>query len=88
VTERQVLAVFLVESSVISLIGGALGLALALAGTVFVRAQLPDFPAQPPPWAIGAALGTSLGVGILFGMIPARRAMHLDPIDALTGHRG
>jgi ABC-type antimicrobial peptide transport system permease subunit len=27
-------------------------------------------------------------VGILFGMIPARRAMHLDPIDALMGHRG
>jgi putative ABC transport system permease protein len=88
VTERQVLAVFLVESSVISLIGGALGLLLALAGTVFVRAQLPDFPAQPPPWAVAAAIFTSLGVGILFGMIPARRAMHLDPIDALMGHRG
>ena len=45
----------------------------------------PDFPAAPPLWAIAAAMGLSLGVGALFGVLPARRAARLDPVAALAG---
>ena len=46
----------------------------------------PAFPASPPTWAVGAALGISIGVGVIFGFLPARRASKLDPVVALS-HR-
>jgi putative ABC transport system permease protein len=36
-----------------------------------------------PPWAVFLALGFSIGVGVIFGMLPAIKASRLDPIDAL-----
>jgi putative ABC transport system permease protein len=87
VTQRQVLAVFLVEAAAISVVGGALGLALSLLGGGVLRARFPEFPIQPPLWAVLAAVFISVTVGLIFGLLPARRAMRLDPIDALTGHR-
>jgi putative ABC transport system permease protein len=87
VTERQVLAVFLVEAAVISVVGGALGLGIAATGAGALRLRFPDIPIEPPAWALIASVLVSVGVGILFGMMPARRAMRLDPIDALTRYR-
>ena len=43
----------------------------------------PVFEASPPTWAIAAAMAVSLGVGIVFGMLPAWRATRLDPVLAL-----
>jgi len=80
----QVLAAFLVEATLLSTFGGAVGLAL---GVVLVRGLVqvfPEFPAAPPPWAMAAALGLALGVGIAFGVWPARRATALDPVAALA----
>ena len=38
----------------------------------------------PPAWAVAAALGVALGTGLLFGVLPARRAARLDPVQALA----
>ena len=45
----------------------------------------PAFPAATPVWAAAAAVATSVVVGVLFGVLPARRAMRLDPVAALAG---
>jgi len=85
VRRRQVLAVFLTESALLSAAGGLFGLA---AGWVAVRILVrifPALPASPPAWAVVAALALSLGVGVLFGWLPSRRAARLDPVAALAG---
>ena len=85
VRRRQVLAVFLTESALLSATGGLLGLAVGW-GAVRVLVKLfPALPASPPVWAVAAALALSLGVGLFFGLLPARRAARLDPVAALAG---
>jgi putative ABC transport system permease protein len=84
-TTRQVLAVFIAEATVLSSLGGAVGLA---AGWLSIRAFVqvyPTFPAATPTWAVVSSLAVSLGVGIIFGVVPARRAAKLDPVQALVG---
>jgi putative ABC transport system permease protein len=83
-TSGQVLRIFLTEAAALSAIGGVAGLAIAASLIVAVRGMYPAFPMQPPPWAMPAALLVSLSVGVLFGVLPARRAARLDPIGALT----
>jgi putative ABC transport system permease protein len=85
VGRRQVLTVFLTEAALLSAAGGLLGLG---AGWLAVRLMVqlyPALPASPPLWAVFASLGLALGVGILFGLLPARRAARLDPVLALAG---
>lgn len=80
----QILRLFLVEAAVLSLIGAAIGLILAFFGVwVLVRA-FPGFPIKIPIWALGAATGVSLFTGLVFGVLPARRAAKLDPVQALS----
>ncbi len=83
--DRQVMAVFLAEAVAIALSGGLLGLALGWGAIRVLVAFYPSFPATPPPWALAAALGLSVLVGALFGVLPARRAARLDPVVALAG---
>jgi len=81
-TGRQVLMQFLVEAIVLSLIGGVIGviLGLSLAGLA-VRAM--DIPFILDIQIVVIAFMFSALVGIIFGYFPARRAAHLNPIDAL-----
>jgi putative ABC transport system permease protein len=81
----QILAAFLAEAVLISSAGGLLGLALGQAAVAILVAVYPALPASPPVWAVAAALGLSVAVGAVFGVLPARRATRLDPVVALAG---
>jgi len=77
---------FLAEAAMISLAGALTGYGLGLLGAFILRQMYPVFPAYPPDWAVIAALATALGTGLLFGIMPARRAAQLDPVQALMKH--
>lgn len=79
---RHVMAQFLLEAVVTSFTGGAIGLGLAVAGARVVAIFSP-VPAVVTFWAVGLALLVSIGVGVFFGVWPARRAALLDPVEAL-----
>ena len=83
VTQAQVVTVFLVEAAILATAGGCLGLFSGLGAGRLLQQFYPDFPFQPPAWAIPAALGVSCLVGLLFGILPARNAARLDPVAAL-----
>jgi len=83
-TQRQVLLIFLMESLLISLAGGIVGLGVGFALIDLLTLTYPAVPAAVPYWAVVAVVGVSLGAGVLFGVLPARRAMRLDPIVALS----
>ena len=61
-----------------------LGYLLGQGGAFLIRQLYPAFPAYPPDWAVIAGLGTALVTGILFGVLPARRAARLDPVQSLA----
>jgi putative ABC transport system permease protein len=73
---------FLVESSVLAGVGGALGLALAWGLASLVQATT-SLPMLIPISAVVLALGASTAVGLFFGIYPARKAARLNPIEAL-----
>jgi putative ABC transport system permease protein len=73
---------FLLEAVLLTVIGGFLGIALGI-GTALVVAALTPVPATVTTWSVLLAFGVSVGVGILFGVVPAQRAGRLDPVIAL-----
>lgn len=81
---RQITGLFLAEATLLSLVGAILGIVIGLLGMRFIGTLYPALPIGTPPWAIGAALGVALVTGLVFGVIPARRAARLDPIIALA----
>ena len=78
------LAAFLAEAVLLSAAGGVAGLALAAVAIRVFVADLPELPGLAAGWAVAAALGLSLAVGVGFGVWPARRATRLDPVAALA----
>jgi putative ABC transport system permease protein len=83
-TSAAVRQLFMVEAVLLSLSGAVVGLGLGYLGAAFLRYLYPAFPAYPPLWAVLAGLGTALASGLIFGVMPARRAAQLDPIQALS----
>ena len=83
--EAQILRIFLAEASMLALLGAIAGLTLGFTGVWGLALALPDFPITVPYWAPIAATGTSLLTGIIFCLLPARRAARLDPVAALSG---
>ena len=80
--EEQVLAQFLVEAVVLSLLGGTIGVALGLGIAAFASYAL-EIPFVPSVSVVALSFGFAGAVGVVFGFYPARRASKLDPIVAL-----
>ena len=73
---------FIVESIIICLIGGAIGILLGI-GLGNIAGVIVGTMAPPSLGSIVLAVGFSMGIGIFFGYYPANRAAKLDPIEAL-----
>ena len=71
-SSRQIKQLFIGESLLLISMGSALGIGFA-------------FPLQPPNWAVPAALVVAFGTGLMFSIMPAKRAAALDPVLALRG---
>jgi len=74
---------FLFEAMTLTFLGGMIGVALAVAVSALLSAIFPSLPAAVPTWAVIAGLAVSTGVGLVFGVWPARKASLLDPIECL-----
>jgi ABC-type antimicrobial peptide transport system permease subunit len=79
---RDILRQFLIESMVLCLAGGIIGILLGHGAALLVEAQL-KWPIESSPGAVVAAVAVSAFVGIVFGFYPAWKASKLDPIEAL-----
>lgn len=80
----QVLLVFLLEAGLLSALGALAGLGLGWVGVEVLGRIFPALPSTTPPWAHVASVATAVGGGLLFGVLPARRASRLDPVVALA----
>ena len=81
-TRGAILFQFLVEAATLTCVGGALGLLTGLGiGTLLKRAL--DLAAGPPIWSAVVAILVSVGIGVVFGMLPAMKAARMDPVEAL-----
>ncbi|MBV8206252.1 MAG: ABC transporter permease [Acidobacteria bacterium] len=78
----DVLRQFLIESSTIALVGGVLGVTIGISFAKGITLAI-GMPSQIELWSVIAGLLLATGVGIFFGVYPARRAAMLDPIAAL-----
>ena len=81
-TEQDVQRQFLSEALVLSMFGGAIGVIVGIFGSTVISGLL-GWPTLLSPLAIAVAVVFSAAVGIFFGYYPARKAAHLDPIEAL-----
>ena len=82
---KQILRLFLVEASLLSVTGAIIGVGVAFSGVWVLEQIFPNFPLAIPLWSFAAAIGVALFTGLLFGVLPARRAAALDPVLALSG---
>ena len=81
-TRREVLWQFLVEAATLTLVGGALGIALGLGAGELLKVAL-SLESAVPLWSIALACGVSVAIGLVFGLLPANRAARMDPVEAL-----
>jgi putative ABC transport system permease protein len=80
---RDITNQFLFEAMTLTFLGGVLGVLLAVAVSQIIILIFPSLPASIPLWAVIAGLVVSAGIGLIFGVWPARKAARLDPIEAL-----
>jgi putative ABC transport system permease protein len=80
---RDIVRQFLFEAMTLTFLGGILGVVLAVGISRIIMLLVPSLPASIPSWAVIAGLTVSVGVGLIFGVWPARKASRLDPIECL-----
>jgi putative ABC transport system permease protein len=82
-TKKAIVSQFLFEAMTLTFIGGLIGVTLAFGISGLLMLLFPSMPAQIPTWAVVTGLLVSIGVGLIFGVLPARKASRLDPIECL-----
>jgi len=82
-TRRAIVLQFLLEAMTLTFFGGVIGVVIAVGISNLIMLLIPSIPAQVPLWAVIAGLSVSVGVGLVFGVLPARKASRLDPIECL-----
>jgi putative ABC transport system permease protein len=80
---RDIVNQFLFEAMTLTFLGGVLGVALSIGISQLIILLVPSLPASIPLWAVVSGLLVSVGVGLIFGVWPARKASRLDPIECL-----
>jgi putative ABC transport system permease protein len=81
-TRREILWQFLVEAATLTLVGGLFGIVLGLGAGELMKAAL-DLRSGVPLWSAVLACAVSIGIGLVFGLLPANRAARMDPVEAL-----
>jgi len=81
-TRREILWQFLVEAATLTLIGGLIGILMGL-GSGEVLKRLLAMQSGVPLWSAVVATMVSIGIGLVFGLLPANRAARMDPVEAL-----
>jgi putative ABC transport system permease protein len=81
-TRREILWQFLVEAATLTLIGGVIGVVCGLGLGQLLKSLL-RLESPVPLWSAALATTVSVGIGLVFGLIPANRASKLDPVEAL-----
>ena len=81
-TRGDIMLQFLIEAATLTGIGGAIGIALGL-GLGGIVTKFMKVDAAPPASLTAIAVTVSIAIGVIFGLLPARRASRLDPVEAL-----
>jgi putative ABC transport system permease protein len=81
-TYREIKLQFLAEAVIISLTGGLVGTLVGMAVPLSIR-LFTDYHLPISPWSVVIALAAAVGVGVVFGTVPATRAAQMDPVEAL-----
>ncbi len=82
-TKKAIVLQFLLEAMTLTFFGGLVGVVLAIGISNLIMLLIPTIPATVELWMIGLSLAVSVGVGLIFGVLPARKAAKLDPIECL-----
>jgi putative ABC transport system permease protein len=82
-TKGAIVFQFLLEAMTLTAFGGAIGVVISLVISNLLIILIPTIPATVRPWMILLSLGVSISVGLIFGVLPARKASKLDPIECL-----
>ena len=86
-SSQKILILILTEAVLLSLFGILFGFIIGLTGCWGIRLALPDLQAYPPVWAMLASFLVAIFTGLLFSLLPAKKAAKLDPVNALqSGH--
>ncbi len=82
-TKGAIVFQFLLEAMTLTLFGGLIGIGLSILISNVLMLIIPSMPASIESWMIITSMGVSIGIGLLFGVLPARKASKLDPIECL-----
>jgi ABC-type antimicrobial peptide transport system permease subunit len=80
---RDIVWQFLLEATIVTLIGGVMGIAFGCLLSLSIRVFVPGLPSTVPLWSVVAGFVVATSIGLFFGLWPAIKAARLDPITAL-----